>query len=451
MTVTSVISKALQYCQPSPREIKKLTAIANETRELVSNYSSPKISEVVLGGSFAKGTWLKDDVDLDIFIKIDPSISKDEFEQLGKEIGLQSLRRYRTRLRYSDHPYVEAIVKGVRVNVVPCYNIERGKWKSAADRSPFHTEYITKNLDNEKKQQVRLLKKFLKSIGIYGAEIAKNGFSGYTAEILILKYGSFMSALYAIANIEKENNVISIMEVDKDVIKTFQSYIIIIDPVDPRRNLGTAVSGESLGKFILAARAFLEWPSLDFFIGYTKYNAKLYSNILIIEFRYKQRSPDVIWGQLKKTLNAISKQLSLACFIVMRSICITDEKGSAAFVFLLQSITVPLYVEKTGPEVFRKRESASFITKNTKDSLFIWVNREMRVTGLFQRNITNAKDYAHILLFKRIDVIGVTKGLIDDIHNGTLQIYTGDEKRRIKGIVRSAVNEIVSTEGYIAQ
>jgi tRNA nucleotidyltransferase (CCA-adding enzyme) len=455
MTVTSVISKALQYCQPSPREIKKLTAIANETTKLVSNYSSPKISEVVLGGSFAKGTWLKDDVDLDLFVKIDPSISKDEFEQIGKEIGLQSLKRYRARLRYSNHPYVEAIVKGVRVNVVPCYNVESGKWKSAADRSPFHTEYIKNNLDNEKKQQVRLLKKFLKSIGIYGAEIAKNGFSGYIAEVLILKYGSFMSALYAIANIVKENNIISIVEVDKDIIKTFQSHIVIIDPVDPRRNLGTAVSGESLGKFILAARTFLERPSLDFFTGiekkYTKYNAKLYSNILIIEFRYKQRSPDVIWGQLKKTLNAISKQLSLACFTVMRSICITDEKGSAAFVFLLQSITIPLYVEKTGPEVFRKRESASFISKNIKGSLFIWINREMRVTGLFQRSITNAKDYAHVLLFKRIDVIGVTKGLIDDIHSGTLQIYTGDEKRKIKGIVRSAVNEIVSTERYIVQ
>jgi tRNA nucleotidyltransferase (CCA-adding enzyme) len=117
----------------------------------------------------------------------------------------------------------------------------------------------------------------------------------------------------------------------------------------------------------------------------------------------------------------------------------------------LQSITIPLYVEKTGPEVFRKRESASFISKNIKGSLFIWINRELRVTGLFQRSITNAKDYAHVLLFKRIDVIGVTKGLIDDIHSGTLQIYTGDEKRKIKGIVRSAVNEIVSTERYIVQ
>ena len=57
----------------------------------------------------------------------------------------------------------------------------------AADKSPFHTEYVTNKLDEEKRDQVRLLKKFLKSLGIYGAEIAKNGFSGYVTEVLILK------------------------------------------------------------------------------------------------------------------------------------------------------------------------------------------------------------------------------------------------------------------------
>jgi tRNA nucleotidyltransferase (CCA-adding enzyme) len=450
--IDNIISKALQDCQPSNREIKKLMTIADETKKLVVNHISSKVVDVVFGGSYAKGTWLKSDADIDIFIKIDPSLNTNEFEKLGKQIGLQSLKRYRPYLRYSDHPFVEAFVKGVRVNIVPCYNVEKGKWKSAADRSPFHTEYVKNNLDDEKRKQVRLLKKFLKCIGVYGAEIATNGLSGYIAEVLILKYGSFELVLKAISNISKEKNVISINKADEDIVRTFQSYIIIIDPIDPRRNLGTAVSAESIGKFILAARAFLEKPSLRFFKKTEKKDKKsskqLFSNLLIVEFTYEQRSPDVIWGQLKKSLNAISKQLKLANFMVIRSRCITDEKNSAAFIFLLESIMLPPYVEKVGPEIFRK-DTSNFISKNSKRALLMWVNKEMRVSSLVQRKATSAKDYIKFLLTQQIRSTGITKGLIKDIQ-GVLQIYTGDE-RKIRGVIKNAIDEIVTTEHTIFQ
>jgi tRNA nucleotidyltransferase (CCA-adding enzyme) len=450
--IDTIISKALQDCQPSNREIKKLMTIADETKKLVVNHISSKVVDVVFGGSYAKGTWLKSDADIDIFIKIDPSLNTNEFEKLGKQIGLQSLKMYRPYLRYSDHPFVEAFVKGVRVNIVPCYNVEKGKWKSAADRSPFHTEYVKNNLDDEKRKQVRLLKKFLKCIGVYGAEIATNGLSGYIAEVLILKYGSFELVLKAISNISKEKNVISINKADEDIVRTFQSYIIIIDPIDPRRNLGAAVSAESIGKFILAARAFLEKPSLRFFKKTEKKDKKsskqLFSNLLIVEFTYEQRSPDVIWGQLKKSLNAISKQLKLANFTVIRSRCITDEKNSAAFIFLLESIMLPPYVEKVGPEIFRK-DTSNFISKNSKRALLMWVNKEMRVSSLVQRKATSAKDYIKFLLTQQIRSTGITKGLIKDIQ-GVLQIYTGDE-RKIRGVIKNAIDEIVTTEHTIFQ
>ena len=40
---------------------------------------------------------------------------------------------------------------------------------------------------------------------------------------------------------------------------------MIIDPIDNNRNLGTAISIENLGKFVLASRAFLRNPSKNFF------------------------------------------------------------------------------------------------------------------------------------------------------------------------------------------
>ncbi|MFZ0264545.1 MAG: CCA tRNA nucleotidyltransferase [Nitrososphaeraceae archaeon] len=450
--ILSVTSRALRYLQPSARENEKLTRIAHKVMELVRNYPSLLITDVVSGGSFAKGTWVKGEADLDVFVKIDPSVDKVEFERLGMAIGLQSLRKYKTQLRYSEHPYVEAFINGVRVNIVPCYDVEWGKWKSAADRSPFHTEYINNHLDSHMKQEVRLLKKFLKTVGIYGAQIAKGGLSGYVTEILILKYGTFVSTLQSIADIASARQIISVNKVDNDVLKTFESNIVIIDPVDPRRNLGTAISPESLGKFILASRAFIHRPYLHFFgVGKNRKprNVRLDSNLLIIEFKYEPRSPDIIWGQLKKTLNSISKQLQLSQFDVIRSTCTTDEKGFAALVFLLRSVTLPSYTERIGPDVFRKKESANFVSKNAKESLLIWTNREMRLVCLFKTKVTNAKDFLHSLFSERLGSIGITEGLKEDIRNGTLKIYTGDEKGMISGIVRHVVKEVTATERFI--
>lgn len=460
--INSVISKALQLCQPSPKEVQHLTEIAEEAMKLLRQYYSPMITDVVLGGSFAKGTWLKrKDIhdnsvksegctDIDIFIKIDVSLQDEEFDELAKKIAKQSLSGYNPRLRYSSHPYVEAYVKGIRVNVVPCYNVEKGRWKSAADRSPFHTEYIRDNLDDEKKNQVRLLKKFLKSIGVYGAEIATAGFSGYVTEILILKYGSFVSVLKAISNIKEDKNVISIGKFDEDVLKIFQSPVIIIDPIDSRRNLGTAISAESVGKAVLAARAFLEKPSLDFFREkkerYNETFKEIYSNLLIVEFFYRQRSPDIIWGQIKRTLNAISKQLCIANFTVIRSIGDIDEKGHATFVFLLEAITLPPYMARTGPHIFRRNDTTSFISENIKKSLLMWIDNEMKVKSLVERKTTNAKEYVKLILANKKDV-GVTKGLIEDIQE-TLQIYTGDEKE-IHGLVKNAIYKLITTDSRI--
>ena len=459
--IDSVTSQALELCKPSPKDVQRLTEIADKAMKLVRQYSSPMIEDVVFGGSFAKGTWLKRDhahykngnseecADIDIFIKIDVSLHYEEFDEFAKKIAKQYLSEYNPRLRYSSHPYVEAYVKGIRVNVVPCYNVKKGKWKSAADRSPFHTEYIKANLDDKKKNQVRLLKKFFKSIGVYGAEIATSGFSGYVTEILILKYGSFESVLKAISNIREDKNVIAIERFDEDILKIFKSQLIIIDPIDSRRNLGTAISAENVGKAILAARAFLEKPSLDFFREKKeKYepSKKLYSNLLIVEFIYHQRSPDIIWGQIKRSLNAISKQLHTANFTVIRSISDIDGKGHAVLVFLLETITQPQYMARTGPHMFRRNDTSEFISESNKRSLLMWVNNEMKVESLIERKTINAKEYLEFILTKKKDT-GITKGLTEDIQK-THQIYTGDEKE-IHGLVKNAIYKLITTDSRI--
>ena len=445
MSVSAVATKALPLCEPSPREESRITGVAREAKGLVDKYVAriDDVVDVTFGGSFAKGTWLHGDADIDIFFKVKPSVSVEKFEDLGKTVGQKALRGHDPKLRYSDHPYVEAFVKKVRVNVVPCYDVEQGRWQSAADRSPFHTEFISRNFDSEKRRQARLLKKFFKAAGIYGAEISTGGFSGYVSEVLVHKYTSFEGVLRAAADWQPRQ-VVAAGDYDPDVVRGFNSPIIIIDPVDNRRNLGAAISSESAGRFILAARAFLDRPSIQFFReNQRRANAKkLFSNVLIVEFPHRERSPDIIWGQLKRSMNAIAKQLELSDFVVLRSSCVTDVKSSAVLAFLLESMSLQPYMKKKGPEVFRRNDTASFLA-GKKRSLMTWVDKEMRIAMLVDRKATDAIEFTRSLLQNPEN-----SGVVKDLIAGKLQIYSGSD-RKIKGVAREAVSEVVSTERLI--
>ena len=444
--VQSVLTKARALCNPTNTEVKKISAVAEEAKNLVERQKDKKtseIKEIIFGGSFAKGTWLRGDADIDIFMKIEPSVNEKEFEKLGVEIGKNALKKYRPKLRYSDHPYVEATIRGVRINIVPCYDVQKGKWKSAADRSPFHTQYILESLDSVKKEHVRLLKKFLKSAGIYGAEISIGGFSGYVSEVLIAKYGTLEGVLAAATEF-KYGQVISVDSYDLDVARSFSSPLVIIDPVDPRRNLGTAISPESVGRFVLAARAFLRNPSGKFLVNQErKINTKLYGNVLVVEFSHRERSPDTIWGQVRRSANSIAKQLELADFTVFRTTCKTDERKRGVFAFLLESAVLPTYTIRKGPEIARAQDTESFIKASRE--LAMWADREIRVSAIVERKAKNADKLVKTLLSKTRDSSGIAKDMI----TSKVKVYSVNGTRKISGLVKEAVDELVSTENLI--
>ena len=115
---------------------------------------------------------------------------------------------------------------------------------------------MKKSLTLKMKNEVRILKTFLKSNKIYGAEIAKQGFSGYISEVLILEFGNFENLIKSVTKI-KEKQIIG------KTSKSFDTAIVVIDPIDSNRNLAAAISNENIGKFILSCRAFKNKPSLE--------------------------------------------------------------------------------------------------------------------------------------------------------------------------------------------
>jgi tRNA nucleotidyltransferase (CCA-adding enzyme) len=443
MKQQEVISTAMKICQPTISSAEKMEKVSSlvieKMKGSINQLANDKIVGFSLGGSFAKGTWVNEDRDLDIFVKIDPSTDKEEFEDLGIKIGRLVLGDYEPYLRYSEHPYVEAEIGDIRINIVPCYNVKQGDWKSAADRSPFHTIFMLEGLSDAMKSQVRILKMFLKSIGIYGAQLSVGGFSGYVTEIMILKYGSFLQVIELIACLNHEKFVIALNGPNPESIDSFTSKIIIIDPIDNNRNLGAAISADSLGKFILAARSFLENPSLEFFKKAetsldNRIIEKIKANLLVVEFEIRKRSPDILWGQLKKSLNALSKQLDVAGFNAIGSTCITDEKKYAAFVFFMEFMELPPFCVRSGPEVFRKDDTEIFLS-NKKDELVpFWINRNMKVLTISKRNKALAKDYASEILSGKVAGVGLNKDVAADLRLG-FNIYSGNERELNKSII----------------
>ena len=159
------------------------------------------------------------------------------------------------------------VIDDVWVNIVPCFKVKVGKWISATDRTPFHTDYIKSYLDDNLVKEVRLLKRFMKGINVYGAEIKVGGFSGYLCELLVLNYGSFLNVLSSVSN-WKKRTIIDYeghYKGNNKIKEKFVEPLIIVDPVDKERNVAAAVRKERYNDFVAASRAFLKSPHLNFF------------------------------------------------------------------------------------------------------------------------------------------------------------------------------------------
>jgi tRNA nucleotidyltransferase (CCA-adding enzyme) len=400
----------------------------------------PEVVGFELGGSYAKGTWLPEKADIDIFVKFNKKTSEGDFRNLGTEIGFQSLKKYKPYTRHAEHPFVEAVVDGTKVNIVPCYDVNKGEWKSATDRSIYHTKFMSQRLSDSMKEEVRILKKFFHHIGVYGAEIAKEGFSGYVSEVLISYFGSFEKTIKKISEM-KEGQVIG------KTTKKFDSPIVLIDPVDYNRNLGTAISMDNLGKFVLASRVFLKNPSKKFFKKpISKHIMKNIDKIVVVQFRFKGRSDDIIWGQIKRASNALKTQLELGGFNVLRNSSVKDEKENAALIFLLHTKKIENSLVRSGPEIFSKDHCKKFIASNLKKSQLMWINEEGKMQSLQKRTSNDVKLFLRGILKNNLKNSGIPKGLMKDFKKG-IKIIDGN-KVSTKSI-KEAISNIAITDETI--
>jgi len=440
--MSNVLMQAKRLAIPTKVKNEKLNKVANIAMKLVSKEITKytEITSIHYGGSYAKGTWTSEKPDIDIFVKFKKSTSEKKFKSISKKIGFNALKKFKPYTRYSEHPFVEAIIKNIKINIVPCYDVKAGKWKSAADRSTFHTEFILENLSGPLKDDVRILKYFMSVNGIYGAEIAKQGFSGYVAEVLVYYFGSFTNVLKEIAKLKNDNAI-------GKPRKKFDSTIIIIDPIDSNRNLGAAISTENVGKFILLSRAFINKPSIQFFRNQRKKlsSKNILNNMLVLKFQYKKSPDDTIAGQIRRTVNSLSSQMEIAGFKILRNSSLTLEKNQAVLLFLMDSLTISENHIHDGPNVFEENFSRKFVSINRKKSRIMWIGNNAKIMTLQKRSHTNAKLFLNDLIQNHLNKSGIPNGIKSDIKN--MKITTGNNIADKS--IKEAILELVTTNDKI--
>jgi tRNA nucleotidyltransferase (CCA-adding enzyme) len=283
---------------------------------------------------------------------------------------------------------------------VPAYKIsdisERG---SSVDRSQLHTAYVNAKLGAAAKGDVRLLKRFMKNFGIYGAELRVEGFSGYLCELLIAHYGSFLELMKAAARWGERPVIDTEKHLSEDAArrKFPQSPLIVVDPTDPGRNVAAVVAHTSLSRFIFECRRFLAKPSERFF--FAKKIAKSRREIsnamkargtkcLVVRFPAPKVVPDVLWPQLKKTAQALSRQLTEQGFSVFG--CYHWSNGAeCAILFEIDRWELPAVAKAMGPSVRFARDVESFVKKH-KAALNMHIEHD-RMVAVERREVRDSR------------------------------------------------------------
>lgn len=329
--------------------------------------------DVVLAGSVARNTNLKETKDFDIFVLYPKDISKEDFTKEALDLGQNFFKGYFSEKVYSEHPYVRGIIDGYKIDLVPAYKIESTEEMiSSVDRTPFHQAYILKKMKEAQKDEVRFLKYFLKYIGCYGADPQYQGFSGYLCELLILYYGDFIKTLEHVANWQTPVRLVLEKE-DIDSLSPFDDAFVVIDPVDKKRNVASAVSLTQLSRFITASRAFLVKPTTDFFSNNSK--PQTYHQLVTwvnnvplttIEFNVEGMLKDIVWSKLRKFLNKLTNHLENQKFTILKSNIYYEEKAKYAYIILMTDMLVlPKFEKSQGPFVSDMANSQKFI-ENSK-------------------------------------------------------------------------------------
>lgn len=420
-----VINEQIKLLRPDEVAIKELNKISRDfILRLKEEISKSKVkADVFIGGSFAKNTLIKsDNYDVDIFVRFDNNYDSlsDRLEKfltnLGKKLNVEIERVHGSR----DYFIVRLVGMPGYFEVIPVIKIKKpSEERNVTDLTYFHGPYVRRKLGRFA-DQVRVAKKFLKAQEVYGAETYVKGFSGYTVELLIIKYKSFVKMLRELVKVKSDKRlVIDIEKHYKNANDVFiqlneakiHSPVILIDPTYKERNALAALSHNTFERFQKSALEFLKKPSSNFFeqkeTDIEKIRQKSQTRGLdfaLIELSTDKQAGDIAGTKLKKFFDLVVRELNSS--FILKDTYFKYSGGNTGFGYVIAKpkkeivrIGPPLHLKKA-VKSFKNKHASTFeknkyiharleVKYNLKEFLDSWKSGNKELMG--QMHITMVK------------------------------------------------------------
>ncbi len=344
--INFILKEVLKKVKPGESELQIIEDSFKEFLEkLNKKIKVLKINaEIFVGGSFAKNTVIKKDrYDVDIFIRFDKKYK--EFSKLMDKI-IKGIKN--TSIIHGSRDYFRIkITPTVYFELIPVLKIKNPKEsENTTDLSYSHVEYINKKIKSKKLlEEIMLAKAFCYANHCYGAESYIHGFSGYSLELLVYYYGSFLKFIKEVSKMKDKitidierhyKNKQSIL-IDMNSSK-LHSPIILIDPTYKRRNALAALSEETFEKFKKECKKFLKNPSINAF-EIQKTDLKKIKNdaekrgceFVLIEAKTDKESGDVAGSKLLKFYQHLNYEIEKFFQVKNKGFNYNGEKSARYF------------------------------------------------------------------------------------------------------------------------
>ena len=417
----------LERIKPGPSERKRLQEVSVALISRIESMAEGCGLELkaMLVGSAARGTWLAGDHDLDVFLGVGVEDDLEKALELARRISPDH------REKYAEHPYIQARIDGFEVDLVPCYLVDDASHlRSAVDRTPFHNRYVKQRIAGLE-DEVLLLKQFMKGSGVYGSELRVGGFSGYLAELLVLCYGSFAAVIEA-ASLWKPG-----LKLDLEGRGRVEQAdpLVVVDPVDPGRNVAAALTLNRMLQFALAARTFMARPDIEFFfanppapLSDREIEALMEERgtlPLLIEFAAPDVVEDVLYPQLRKAESSVKALLERKGFSILRS-DVVSYGNRAALLLEMEVWRLSPACRREGPPVWQADHISRFLAAHPKTLSGPYV-KDGRLVVEEERRYAQAAD----LLAAELASLSLGRHISASIRSG-YKIYAGKELLAIK-------------------
>jgi len=384
--INSVLGEVSKSIEPDLEEVKKINRLLREIEKGINQSLKSKkiIADLFVGGSFAKKTLIKkEEYDIDIFLRFDKKHKSKNISDLTESVlKAKNKKSFKLSRIHGSRDYFKLrIDKGLFFEIIPVLKVKNpSEAENITDLSYSHVRYINKKVKSQKiLNDIKIAKAFCHSNNCYGAESYVKGFSGYSLELLIHKYGSFEKFLKAMIKIKsKKKEIIDIEKhyknkntvlLDLNASK-LQSPVVLIDPTYKQRNALAGLGQETFERFQKNAKAFLRKPSLKFFEiqkldfeSLKKKSEKKKLDFVVLELKTGKQPGDVAGSKILKFYKHLEKEIGKFFDVKGKGFEYSGE-GRIGKVFF--SVKRKKEILFTGPGVKQKKHVAAFKQKHRK-------------------------------------------------------------------------------------